>query len=287
MSLLSPSLEAFIAVTHYKTVHGAASAIHITQTAVTQRIKILEAKLRTTLFIRTRRGMVLTQEGEALIRYCQAAKSLEGEALAIIQGAGVQSDVEISITAPSSIMRSRIIPECVLVLKKFHHLRMRFDIDDIENRYQKLKMGRVDFAIIQQENAAREMMTKNLKLEHYILVGPSAWKNRKLRDIVSTESIIDFDVSDQMTFNYLKYYELFDIAKHARHYVNHTESLAMMVSAGLGYTTLTREFAAPYLKNGSLIALNSGKTQSHSYLLAWYPRPEPPPYFSAIVDAIY
>ncbi len=73
MSLLSPQLEAFVAITRYRTVHAAAVDLHITQTAVTQRIRTLETRLRTTLFTRTRRGMLLTPEGEALLRYCHAA----------------------------------------------------------------------------------------------------------------------------------------------------------------------------------------------------------------------
>lgn len=42
MSLLSPSLEAFLAVVRHKTVHGAAATIHLMQTAVTQRIRSVE-----------------------------------------------------------------------------------------------------------------------------------------------------------------------------------------------------------------------------------------------------
>ena len=229
MSLLSPPLEAFLAVAQHKTVHGAASSLHMTQTAITQRIRTLETKLKTTLFVRTRRGMVLTQEGEALIRYCHAAKSLEGETLATIQGAATQSDIEISIAGPTSIMKSRIIPGCLSVLKKFTQLNIRFDIDDIENRHQKLKMGHVDFAVIQPEHLAREMAVKQLKSEQYILVCTSAWKKRKLRDIIASEHIIDFDPSDRLTHHYLKMYDLYDIAYHARHFVNRTESLAMMV----------------------------------------------------------
>ena len=71
MSLLSPRLIAFLAVAQCKTVHRAADKIHITQTAVTQRIRALEHSLKTTLFIRTRKGMNLTPEGEVLLRYCR------------------------------------------------------------------------------------------------------------------------------------------------------------------------------------------------------------------------
>src|SRR4051794_40835794 len=109
MSLLSPQLEAFMQIAKYKTVHAAADALYITQTAVTQRLRALESKLATTLFIRTRRGMMLTPEGEALLRYCFAAQALEGEALAKITGAAQQTEIRLVLSGPTSIMHSRII----------------------------------------------------------------------------------------------------------------------------------------------------------------------------------
>jgi DNA-binding transcriptional LysR family regulator len=287
MSLISPQLEAFMAVARLKTVHGAAETLHLTQTAVTQRLRSLESRLRTTLFIRTRRGMQLTQEGEALIRYCHTVKALEGETLASMQGAGTQADIELVITGPSSIMSSRIIPACLDVMKKYQHLRLHFDIDDLETRYQKLRIGKADLALVQPEHLAQEMVAKRLRPEQYILVGPAAWKNRKLQKIIATERIIDFDPTDQMTFNYLKAFDLFDMAQYNRCFVNRTEALALMVKAGLGYTTLAKEFAQPYLSDGSCITLNGGKIYEHHYALAWYTRPEPPAYFRAVTAAIY
>lgn len=68
LALLNPNLEAFMAVAEYGTVHAGARAIHISQTAMTQRIHTLEQKVKTTLFIRTRQGMHLTSEGESLYR---------------------------------------------------------------------------------------------------------------------------------------------------------------------------------------------------------------------------
>lgn len=46
MSLLPPALEAFLAIAQLKTVHGAARQLHMTQTAITQRIRSLESRLR-------------------------------------------------------------------------------------------------------------------------------------------------------------------------------------------------------------------------------------------------
>jgi DNA-binding transcriptional LysR family regulator len=286
MSLLSPQLEAFVAIAKHKTVHAAAHAIQLTQTAVTQRIRGLEAKLSTTLFIRSRRGMLLTPEGTALLRYCHAAQELEGEALAKIQGAAVAAEIQVTITGSTSIMQSRIIPECLTVMKKFPNLLMRFAITDIENRHLALRSGDCDFAIIHPEHVAQEMEFKVLEPEKYILVCSANWKNRKLTEIIQTERIIDFNPSDQMTFNYLKQFDLFDLAQHGRHFVNRTESLTAMVIAGMGYTTLPKQFAQPYVEKEQLYILNSGKIYKHPFVLAWYSRPEPAAYFSALIDAI-
>lgn len=286
MSLLSPQLEAFLAITHTKTVHGAANAIHLTQTAVTQRIRALESRLGTTLFIRTRRGMLLSTEGEALLRYCHAVRELEGETLAHIKNAGSAVEVQLRITASTSIMRSRIMPQCFNVMKKFKHLLMYFDVNDSENRVKLLRSGECQLAVIQPENVAPEMTSKLLKPERYALVCSSAWKKRKLREIIQAERIVDFDPADQMTFHYLRQYHLIDLARHDRHFVNRTDSLAMMLVAGYGYGVLTLEFSKPYVDNKELIVLNSGKIYENNLALAWYARHEPPKYFAAIVDAI-
>jgi len=286
MSLLSPQLEAFVAIANHKTVHGAAGELHITQTAVTQRIRALEARLGTSLFVRTRRGMMLTPEGEALLRYCHAAHELEGEALASIQGAGKETAIPFCITGPTSIMRSRILPQCFPIMKEFPNLLMQFDINDLENRVRSLRAGESQLAVIERENVAPEMEHKLLRPERYVLVCASSWKNRKLRDIIQTERIIDYDPVDRVTYNYLKHFELLEVAQHERYFANRTDLLAMMLTAGFGYGVLALEFSRPYIERKELIVLNAGKIFENVMALAWYARPEPPKYFSALVEAI-
>ncbi|PIZ04055.1 MAG: LysR family transcriptional regulator [Gammaproteobacteria bacterium CG_4_10_14_0_8_um_filter_38_16] len=286
MSLLSPNLIAFMAIVKHKTVHGAADAIHLTQTAVTQRIRSLEKQLKTTLFVRTRRGMVLTQEGEALWRYCMAAKSLEGEALARIQKTGTETEIELTISAPASMMHSRVLPACLPIMEKFPNLLMHFDVDDIDERHEKLRAGLADLVVLRDNDLRPEMQHKVLHPEEYVLVGSVKWKGRRLRDIIKNERIIDFDQTDTVTFDYLKQHGLFDQAQHSRYFANRTDNMALMVANGIGYTTLAKEFAKPYVDSNALIILNQAKTLNISQVLAWFDRPEPPKYFSAVVKAI-
>lgn len=286
MSLLSPQLIAFMAIVKHKTVHGAADALFLTQTAVTQRIRVLENHLSVTLFIRSRRGMLLTPEGEALYRYCLASQALEGEALAQIQGTGVESEVSLRLSGPSSIMSTRIMPSCVSVMQQFPNLLIHFDVDDIEQRQDSLRRGIADLVVLQEEDVKPEMRFKKLTPEAYVLVASTKWHGRRLKDIIQHERVIDFDPTDQVTFDYLKQYHLFSHARHSRYFVNRTDNLAFLVAQGIGYTALLKEFAKPYLDNGELMVLNQGKTMQIQFLLAWFDRPNPPAYFDALIHAI-
>lgn len=285
MNLLSPNLQAFMAIARAKTVHAAANDMNLTQTAVTQRLKGLEGQLGTSLFTRTRRGMVLTPEGEALLHYCQSAKELEGAALARIQGAGEQTTITLGITGPNSVMGSRVIPSLQPLIAQFPQLLLQFDVQDSESRIQELRHGRAQLAIVQPTTVAAEMCSKPLQPERYMLVCSAGWSGRKLSDIIATERIVDFNSEDQLTFSYLKQFDL-SAPLGERHYVNRTELMAEMLVQGFGYGVLSEEFCQPYLQRGELMTLNRGRVFDDELALAWYDRPELPAYFAAIIDAI-
>jgi LysR family transcriptional regulator (chromosome initiation inhibitor) len=287
MSLLGPNLEAFLTITRTKTVQAASKELGITQTGVTQRIRALEAQLDTTLFLRSRRGMGLTPEGEALLRYCQSARDLEGEALARIQSSGTRFEARVQLQGPTSIMRTRVIPQCMGVLTRYPELLVTFKISDHESGSEALRSGSAQFALLPPEEVAREMDSKLLKAEEYVLVGAPQWKRRELKEIIQKERIIDFDPEDQTSFSYLKKFKLHSHAKSQRHYVNNNESLVEMFHSGIGYGVLTREFAEPHLKSGRVSLLNSGAVFENRLALAWYPRPRPAEYFQALVDSIH
>jgi DNA-binding transcriptional LysR family regulator len=285
MKLLSPPIQAFFMTARLGTVHAAAHALHITQTAVTQRIKALEKRLSISLFVRSRKGMKLTNEGEALLRYCYSFQELEGEALNYVTKAGTETIVSICITGPNTIMRSRIIPNCTKIMKKFPNLLMQFNINDNEDRALSLRCGESQLAVIEQACLSEEMEYKKLNPEHYILVVPTQWKKRKLKEIVKNERIIDFDMQDKMTFNYLKKYQLFDIANKDRHFTNRTDTLALLISEEMGYGVLPLEFAKSYIANNQLASLNKDQTYAYSLVLAWFPRHQQPKYFSSLINA--
>lgn len=285
MSLLSPPLEAFWAVVRKGTVQDASHILGITQTGVTQRIRSLEKQLQTTLFIRSRKGMKLTAEGEALLQFVKGSLEIEGMALSKIQRAAKDSITEVGISGPSSILRSRVIPNLVSLKNRFPLLRFRFDLSDGETNVEKLKTGFCDFAVLEHHHVTREMDSKILKAERYCLYGPASWKRRLLPDILTHEPIVDFSQTDNMTYNLLDKYRLKSRSLKERHFANNTDALISMISLGLGYSALTDECAREHVKSGKLVRLDD-IFFDHKLALAWYPRPEKPDYFLSIIKSL-
>src|SRR5437016_5040986 len=103
----NPLLDAFEAIARLGSAHAAADELHVTQTAITQRIQALERGLGMTLFLRSRRGMSLTDEGKALLQFCRAGRELEGRFLAQVSGQDRQL-VSLRIVGPTSAISTRI-----------------------------------------------------------------------------------------------------------------------------------------------------------------------------------
>lgn len=286
MSLIHPGLEAFIAVTHHGTVRGAADEVGLTQTGVTQRIRALERRLGTTLFSRSRRGMTLTPEGEALHRYCQRVRDLEGELAAFTQQGEAPTTLRLHVTGPSSIMRSRIIPEALKVRGRHPNVMFTFDLNDDESGLINLRNGRSQIAVVPLDEVVDELDSRRLRPARYILVGPRSWQRRPLREIVRSEAIVDFKEGDEATFRYLRKHRLHGLAHHERFFANNTDALASMVADGCGYTVLADDFARPLLESKQLVELNPGKDLSLEFALAWYPRHQMPGYFRDLVRGI-
>jgi LysR family transcriptional regulator, chromosome initiation inhibitor len=286
MSLLDPRLEAFFRVAQNGTVHGAAKELNLSQTGVTQRLRSLERQLKTTLFIRSRMGMKMSHEGQALFRYCQNALELEGSVFNEVSGSRSHTTVRITVAGPTSIVSSRIIPSCTSLYKEFPNLALSYQLDDRENRIELLKKGLVQLAIVSPQEVALEMDSKRLKPDKYVLVASPNWKGRKVHEVVKNERIVDFYESDETTTNYLKKFDLISEAKSDRIFANTNFALISLLKAGVGYGTLTQEVAATSISRGELITLNQSQVLEDPQALAWYPRKEMPLYFSRLVACI-
>lgn len=284
MSLLSHNIDAFLAVADKQSVHLAANVLGIGQTAVTQRLRSLEKEMQITLFTRSRKGMQLTAEGQILYRHASKIRQMEGELAANLKGENQK--IQIVITGPSSIVRTRVIPILSKLMKDYPFLAFTLDIDDDDQGLNALKTGKADFALIPRRQVVDELDSKLLRPERYQLIGSKKWKGRVLQDIVQEESIVDFNPADTHTYNFLKKYRLLTKARKERHFVNNTDGLAALVTDGGGYTVLSEDFVDSMPQRDKLLNLAEGKVLEVEFALAWYPRHELSPYLKDLIQQI-
>src|ERR1700683_3915215 len=104
MSLSSSQLDAFTAVAQGLSFTKAALKLHVTQSALSQRILNLEDELETTLFIREKSGLSLTEVGLELLRHCQTRSTLEDDFLSSIKSKTNNLSGTLRIAGFSSVM---------------------------------------------------------------------------------------------------------------------------------------------------------------------------------------
>ena len=88
----------------------ASKLLFISQSAVSQSIKVLEKKLGITLFIRSTKRVQLTPEGETLLRHVEPAINLIARGEAQIMEAGTLGGGQLRIGASDTICRYFLVP---------------------------------------------------------------------------------------------------------------------------------------------------------------------------------
>lgn len=137
----------FFVVANNKSISKGAEKLLISQPAVTQAIKNLEGQLGVTLFIRTKKGILLTTEGEELYNYIKEGMNY------FINGTNKLLKLKnleagtIKIGASTSITENLLMP----YIKEFHRLYPKVEIKIIneltDNLLKELRNGNIDIVI--------------------------------------------------------------------------------------------------------------------------------------------
>ena len=159
MSVKLELYRVFKEVAEAGNITAAAQTLFISQSAVSQSIKQLEAELQTRLFARNSRGVTLTADGRMLYEYVRSAMGLlETGEEKLSQSRDLQMG-HLTIGASDTVTSQFLLP----YLDRFHRQYPAIHIQIISGRSHKvlglLQSGKVDiaFASTPQEAASLEM----------------------------------------------------------------------------------------------------------------------------------
>jgi DNA-binding transcriptional LysR family regulator len=194
MKLNSSQLEAFFEVAKCLNFTKAAEGLHVTQSALSQRIAKLEEDLGTALFIRDRTSIRLTESGEMVLRFCQLNLSAESELLSKLKDSKEDFAGVLRIGAFSSIGRSLIIPSLRKLMTKNPRLSIQLLTKELQDLPQLLRSGEADYVITTRKSDSPNIENLFLGYEENVLV--------KLKKAPDVEVYLDHDENDLTTRAY-------------------------------------------------------------------------------------
>ncbi len=251
----------FYMVAKYQNITKAAESLYISQPAVTMSIKKLEEQLDTTLFVRTKRGVILTSEGEVLNEYIsKAMENIELGENRISSLKKLESG-NIKIGIGTTLAKHFLMD----YLNQYHSLypkvSINIDTSMTNEIIKKLGDGALDVAIIVSD----ETSFNNLKIEYetdieYIFIGNKEFKD-KIGKNVSISKLNEYPlILQSIRSNSRQFLE--KVAK--RHGVTLEASMELtsyslvieFVKIGMGVGFTSREYVKKELESGELFEID-------------------------------
>ena len=138
----------FYTVARCKNISGAARELYISQPAISKAISKLEQNLNTTLFLRSSRGVKLTEAGEILYRQVEsafAAISQGEEQLMRIRKLGMG---HLSIGASTTLCKYVLLPILQPFVKQHPHIQISISCQPSNETITALENGSIDIGLI-------------------------------------------------------------------------------------------------------------------------------------------
>lgn len=131
----------------------ASKQLYISQSAVSQSIKVLEKKLNQSLFIRSTKRVQLTPEGEILLRHIEPAMNLIKRGEAQILDANTLGGGQLRIGASDTICRYFLVPYLNRFHKEFPNVHIKVTNQTSIKCVDLLESGQVDLIVTNFPNS--------------------------------------------------------------------------------------------------------------------------------------
>lgn len=157
----------FYVVAKNKHMTRASEELHISQPAISQSIKKLENELGGTLFLRSNKGMEITEEGKMFYEYVKGALELINNAENEFTSYKDLSKGEIKIGCSTTLTKLVLLDTIKEFHKDYPNINIEIKNGLTSDLIQDLKVGKLDFVIFNESNIKEKNVClkkiKNLK----------------------------------------------------------------------------------------------------------------------------
>ncbi|MES2901681.1 MAG: HTH-type transcriptional regulator ArgP [Pseudomonadota bacterium] len=272
MMLDSRKGEALLAVIDSGSFEQAAALLHLTPSAVSQRISALEAELGTPLVVRAKPCRA-TPAGTRLIQYLRRSRLLEQEFLAD-RGSPDGQMLSIAIAVNNDTLASWLLPGLAEFLVA-ERIVLDITLDDQDHTYALLAQGLALAAVSSAAEAMRGCAVEPLGAMRYRLLATPAFAARWFphgleREAARRAPLMVFDRKDSLQKNFLQRELGLPEGSYPCHYVPASAAFMQAIELGLGYGMLPEQQYGDLVQQGRLIDLAPDQpTDISLYWHAW------------------
>ena len=184
-------MKVFYTVAKHQNISAAAKELDVTQPAVSRIISNIEKEYNTSLFFRSKNGVILTREGNRLYESIKNPfKQLEKIEADINANTLKETTIHVGATATSL--------ECFLfkvlddIKRKYPNVKMRIYTASSSNLLHKVEDGTIDFAFITTPyKISEDLEIKDVFKIHNILIAPISYKS-KISGPISIKKLVNY-----------------------------------------------------------------------------------------------
>lgn len=252
-------LEAFSAVVQHGSFERAATALHVTRGAVSQRLKALEDAMATLLVTRGK-PVVATPKGEILLRHVRALKAMEDDTIgALLPAQQARAPAPIAIAVNADSLATWFAPLVTRLLGEFN-IALEIVADDQDHTFARLIKGEVAGCVSSTADALQGFESVPLGTMHYLCVATPAFRQKYFLNGMSIAAVLAapallFDRKDTLHDQYLVQLFGVNVARYTRHYLPSPGTLLDGICAGLGYALVPGSQVSALLASGQLVEL--------------------------------
>jgi LysR family transcriptional regulator, chromosome initiation inhibitor len=274
-------LAAFAAVIEHGSFDAAAARLHVTPSAISQRIKALEQRVGQVL-VRREKPCVVTPAGVPLLRLAAQTALLESEALGEM-GGGSSERTRIAIAVNADSMATWF----TAVFDRLPDVLFDVRIEDQDHSARLLREGAVMGAVTTERAPVPGCRVQPLGVMRYLAVAGPAYVERHLRDgftadVVASAPSLAWNRDDALQDMLVSRAFRRQIGRPV-HFVPTAEGFGAAVRAGLGWGMFPDSLAAPYLADGSFVRVSDAQLDVPLYWQCWK---LDSPTVKAITDAV-
>ncbi len=161
-------LKAFHAVAQYGGFSKAAERLALTQPAISDHIRKLEATYGVQLFLRSPRGVSLTALGRKLFAVAERHFETEAEALELLSRAAMLEEGQLTIGADAAV---HVLPRVARFRERFPKIAIRLVSGNSAELLARLESFAIDIAVTAERPVSDAILSKRLRQDRLVAVG--------------------------------------------------------------------------------------------------------------------